>query len=195
MEQVSKKLKTCAITGRRPDGFSWEYGDNEKTRRYKRNLFLALSYLVEVEGVQQFITGGALGVDLDAADVVLSLQQKAPTLGHLLVLPYEKQGDRYALKDKNRHNVIQKQSEVIILSDNYTPWCMQQRNEYMVDNADLVAAFVSGKKTGGTYNTIRYAQKTGKPVFFFDLDTCGKMPSEKWITSALPYTIKQLTIL
>ena len=106
MEVNGIQLKTCCITGRRPDGFTWEYGDNEKTKRYQRNLLLALSYLVEVEGVQRFITGGALGVDLDAAESVLSLQRKNPSLQHLLVLPYEKQGDRYALKDKNRHNVF-----------------------------------------------------------------------------------------
>ncbi|MBQ8428231.1 MAG: hypothetical protein IJX18_03150 [Clostridia bacterium] len=56
METNDIKRKTCCITGRRPDGFPWEYGDNENTKRYKRNLFLALSYLIDVEGVHRFIT-------------------------------------------------------------------------------------------------------------------------------------------
>ncbi|MBQ8427808.1 MAG: hypothetical protein IJX18_00980, partial [Clostridia bacterium] len=62
-------------------------------------------------------------------------------------------------------------------------------------NADVVAAFVCGEKKGGTYNTIRYAQKKNKPIFLFDLDDCGKMSGEKWIEQAAAHAAKQLTIL
>ena len=34
----------------------------------------------------------------------------------------------------------------------------------MVDNADILLAFWSGKRHGGTWNAIQYALKVGKPV-------------------------------
>jgi len=40
---------------------------------------------------------------------------------------------------------------------------MQKRNEYMVDNADIVIAVWDGTK-GGTCNCVRYAKKLGKDI-------------------------------
>jgi uncharacterized phage-like protein YoqJ len=40
---------------------------------------------------------------------------------------------------------------------------MQKRNEYMVDNSDIVIAVWDGSK-GGTYNCVKYAEKLGKKI-------------------------------
>lgn len=55
-------------------------------------------------------------------------------------------------------------SETHILSQAYSPTCMQFRNQFMVNRADAVLALWNGKQSGGTYNCIRYAQSLGKPV-------------------------------
>jgi uncharacterized phage-like protein YoqJ len=46
----------------------------------------------------------------------------------------------------------------------------QKRNEWMVDNADVVMAYWSGSTSGGTYNCVQYAKKVGKPLanIYFD---------------------------
>ena len=41
---------------------------------------------------------------------------------------------------------------------------MQKRNEYMVDKSDLVIAFWNGEESGGTWNTINYAERKGKQL-------------------------------
>ena len=46
---------------------------------------------------------------------------------------------------------------------------MQKRNRYMVDNSDLVLAVWNGEKRGGTWYTIDYALKKGKPVRYIML--------------------------
>ena len=43
---------------------------------------------------------------------------------------------------------------------------MHKRNEYMVDNSDLVLAFWNGEESGGTYYTLSYAKKKNKRVFY-----------------------------
>ncbi len=186
--QRDKTEKICCITGRRPNHFPFPYGKTPETATYKKRLEQALVHLIEEEGVTRFITGGALGIDLDVAEIILQLQKKHPTVSHLLVIPYQNQGGRYALNDKIRYNDIAKKSSSIVLAEHYTRWCMQQRNEYMVDEAQIVAAFVSGEKTGGTYNTIRYAQRKQKRIYTFDLSTCLQSDPRQWIRSASPPT-------
>lgn len=44
---------------------------------------------------------------------------------------------------------------------------MMKRNKYMVDNSDYVIAVWSGKP-GGTGNTVRYAIKSRKEVYYID---------------------------
>jgi uncharacterized phage-like protein YoqJ len=43
------------------------------------------------------------------------------------------------------------------------PWQYHKRNEWMVDNADRVLAYWSGKEEGGTYACIQYAEKKANP--------------------------------
>ena len=50
-----------------------------------------------------------------------------------------------------------------MVSEKYTPGCMQRRNRYMVDHASLLIAAHDGLP-GGTRNTIEYALRRGVPV-------------------------------
>ena len=53
-------------------------------------------------------------------------------------------------------------------SDTYPgPWIYQKRNEYMVDNADVVLAVWDGT-AGGTANAVRYAETLERPIFRID---------------------------
>lgn len=42
------------------------------------------------------------------------------------------------------------------------------RDKYMVDNCDLLIAVWDGMKVGGTWLTVNYAQKIGRPVIFYN---------------------------
>lgn len=69
------KKKICAFTGHRPQ--SLPFGFNETDDRcvaLKEMLRRSIIKLIEEEGVAHFITGMALGVDMYAAEIVLSLK-------------------------------------------------------------------------------------------------------------------------
>ena len=51
----------------------------------------------------------------------------------------------------------------IVTNSSYKPWVMQKRNEYMVDNSDVVIAVCDGLPSG-TLNCIRYAEKQEKEI-------------------------------
>lgn len=52
--------------------------------------------------------------------------------------------------------------EVKVISKKYTFDCMQRRNEWMVDDCDLVIALWDGS-SGGTANCINYAKEVKRP--------------------------------
>jgi uncharacterized phage-like protein YoqJ len=63
------------------------------------------------------------------------------------------------------HTLLNKATEIVIVCEGgYTPWKFQKRNEYMVNRANTMLALWNGKKEGGTYNCIKYAEQVGRPV-------------------------------
>ena len=56
--------------------------------------------------------------------------------------------------------------EKIVLHEHYEEGCMFERNRRMVDECDLVFAYLYAKR-GGTYYTVRYAEKKGKKIIFY----------------------------
>ena len=50
-----------------------------------------------------------------------------------------------------------------VISEEYTPYCMFKRNMYMVDNCDILVAYLKSD-SGGTFNTVKYAEKKGVKI-------------------------------
>lgn len=51
----------------------------------------------------------------------------------------------------------------LVTNEEYAPYLMQKRNEYMVDLSDKVIAVWNGK-SGGTANCVKYAKTVDKPI-------------------------------
>ena len=85
------EYKSCAVTGHRPTRFKWKYNENNNgCRRLKRRLKEQLVLFYE-NGVRRFYTGGALGVDLWAGELLMELKEQ-PEYGEIeliLVLPFD----------------------------------------------------------------------------------------------------------
>lgn len=168
------KIKTCCVTGHRPNGFLWNYNDKncEEHKKYLKTIFDKIRNLVENEKCENFISGGALGVDMDFAEIVIVLRDHLyPQIKLEIAVPCAEQDIRWKFADKVRYNSIcESADKITILSKNYTRFCMQKRNEYMVDKADLVLAIWNGKENGGTYNTIAYAKSQNKPIDIIQIE-------------------------
>jgi hypothetical protein len=51
-------------------------------------------------------------------------------------------------------------SRIIIVDESWTypgPWVYQKRNEWMVNHGDEGISMWTGKRSGGTYNCLKYA--------------------------------------
>lgn len=106
------------------------------------------------------ITGGALGVDQDAASIAHKLG-----LPFIVAVPCQGQDSKWPAESKVRYaKMLSLASQVIMVHDGpYNHSCMQDRNEWMVDRCDALVAVWDGT-SGGTANCVDYAKKKHKPI-------------------------------
>ncbi len=168
-------MKSCAITGHRPHRFKWKYSENNTgCKRLKKRIRDQCALLYE-QGVRTFYTGGALGVDLWSAEILLRLKEQ-PEYGEIslvLAIPYEGHDTGWDERSKSRMKFIRAHAEVIIISNKPGPESYAVRNHYMVDHADCLLAVYDNNRNirSGTGMTIHYAEKRGCPTIFIHPDT------------------------
>ena len=61
--------------------------------------------------------------------------------------------------------VLRKSDAVYYVNECYEPGCMQRRNRILVDRCDYLLAYLK-KDKGGTYYTVKYAEKQGKNIIY-----------------------------
>ena len=157
-------MKICCVTGNRPQKFPWKYGEGKIYNKYLAEMTRQIEKLIE-SGYTYFISGGAIGVDMDFADAVLQAKKQHRDIVLEIAVPCRNQDLKWDKADKKRYEKILNGADFVnVLSESYTYFCMQKRNEYMVEKADLVLAFWNGEESGGTWNTMNYAKRKVKQL-------------------------------
>lgn len=171
--------KTLCFTGHRPEKLPSGGADGSKeVKVIKSMLYNEISAAAD-EGYDTFITGMQRGIDLWAGEIVLELAASR-RLKLIAALPYRDFGKGFKGVDKwNFGRIIDSAERVVIISETYTPSCMNLRNRYMVDNSSRLIAVV-GNDRSGTGQTIRYAENQGIDIRRIDLDTL--FPDENQLT-------------
>lgn len=158
--------KSCAFTGHRPVRFSFKYDERHVAcRAIKKELERQIVELIQSKGVTQFYTGMALGVDMWAAEIVLSLKARYPNLRLIAAIPCESQADKWNFESQRRYRaILAKSDEVTYVCRAYTRDCMLRRNRFMVDNSEYLIAVYDEGGSGGTAYTVQYARGLGREV-------------------------------
>ena len=111
-------------------------------------------------GMPRFYCGMALGFDMMAAEVVLSLKDKFPDIQLIAIVPFLGQSSRWGASEQERyHRILAGADQVVILSENYFRGCLLRRNDYMLSHSCGVIAYYDGKPKGGTYYTVGKAER------------------------------------
>lgn len=100
--------------------------------------------------------GGARGIDTEA---LTYLSRTQPGSIRTVVVP-----NRLTDQPVEAQRVIKLNATRVIELKNTGVDRYQLRNKYMVDNSNHTRAFYDFRKTGGTYNTIKYAESKGKSL-------------------------------
>jgi len=151
-------VTTVCGTGHRPE-------DSEDEQAVRIKVRTKLRYTNKT--IDTFITGMAAGFDLWAGDEALGLG-----IPIIAAVPWRGHAPRTS-DEALYQKLLDNAKEVVYVTDvdDYPgPWVYHKRNEWMVDHADLVLAYWSGKEKGGTFACYQYAKKKGKPVanVYFD---------------------------
>lgn len=103
---------------------------------------------------KHYYFGGALGIDSDALEYISKTQ---PMSSRTVVVP-----NRVIDQPAIARAMIGQYATKVIQLRNAGPERFMIRNRYLVDNTSKTVAFYDFRGSGGTYNTIQYAQLKGK---------------------------------
>ena len=155
-DYIDTKSITCCFSGHRKipkDNYPF----------IQSNLRTAVVNNIE-KGYRFFETGGALGFDTIAAQIVLELKETYPQIRLILVLPCVTQTKSWLKDDIDEYNRIKELAdEVVYTSKEYSKGCMHKRNRYLVDHSTLCICYLTENK-GGTAYTVKYAESKGVSV-------------------------------
>ena len=119
-----------------------------------------LSFLEEKIGNQfaEMYFGGYGGFDWFVYECCKKYKEMHPNVSLIFVTPYLNI-DNQLIQEKKYDSIIYPEIE-----NKPKRYAITYRNEYMVEKADYVIAYVS-HDWGGAYTTYRYAKKLGKEIF------------------------------
>lgn len=118
-------------------------------------------------GVTEFFNGMALGIDQEAAEVLIARE-----LNWTAVIPCQDQDRRWSSQQKQRyHQLLKSASHKIILYPEYAPGVLQARDHWMVKRSNICLAVYDGRLTGGTALTVNLAIAQHLPVIQFNPKT------------------------
>ena len=168
-----EKSTTCCFTGHRPEKLPWGMDETDPRCVNLKEKMDQVLEMVYQKGMRHFICGMAQGSDLYFAEAVLKLRQRYPDVTLEAARPCESQARSWPEGEQTRYQGILEQCNYeTLVQHTYSPGCMQRRNRYMVDHAQLVIAVYNGEPKGGTAQTLAYALRNKR-------DTCILEPEEE----------------
>lgn len=136
--------KICSFCGHGQISYS------EETQQELKDIIEALI----IDGVDTFLLGGYGNFDFMAAHVVHDLKSQYPYIKSILVIPYLNREYNTKYYDDTEYPPIENVP---------MRYAIIKRNEWMVDKADVVIAYVK-YDWGGAYKTYNYAKKKKKQI-------------------------------
>ena len=109
------------------------------------------------------LSGMAGGSDLAIAYEVVQMKKEGYPIKLTCVFPcknYNVSNQYYKYITNNADNIVE-------IHDEWFKGCDNDRDQYMVDNCDILLAIFDGNKNGGVYSTIRKAEKKNKKIIYY----------------------------
>ena len=151
------EFQACAFSGHRTLPFS-------ELNTIRALLDRAIRYAYEM-GCRVFYNGGAIGFDIESAERVLLFREEHPEIRLVLLLPCKNQDARWSGEQRERYQrMCRHADEVRYLSEEYTEGCMRVRNAALVEEADMLIAYLSHWRSGAA-QTVSFAKRKGIPVY------------------------------
>lgn len=158
-------MYTIAFTGHRPNKIGGYDTKNKQRAAIIARITALLQERLEAHKDLTVMTGGALGIDTDAAQIAYKL-----SIPYTVAAPCHNQDAKWVGSAKIEYQeLLARAAKVVYIHDGpyLGPACFQKRNEYMVDNSDELVAIWDGSPSG-TGNCVKYAEKQNKKIEHID---------------------------
>ncbi|RFZ77479.1 DUF1273 family protein [Lacrimispora amygdalina] len=169
------RVFSCAVTGHKPTRFKFKYKENTSgCKRLKKRLHDQFVLLYE-KGVRQFYVGGALGVDMWAAEILLRLKEQPgfKEVNLNVILPCDGHDAYWDERSKARMQFIRDHARVIVISHIHNAESYLRCNRYMIEQADYLVAVYDNERNiqTGTMQMVKYAERKRLHTVFIHPDT------------------------
>jgi len=129
------------------------HGDIFYSNETQKLLYSCIEELIH-NGANEFFLGGYGSFDILAAKTVHELKQKYSNISSVLIIPYINREYNLDLYDSTIYPPLEKVPPRYAIS---------KRNEWMVENADIIIAFTK-YSFGGAVTTLNYAKRKKKRI-------------------------------
>lgn len=154
LSEAEKRKYRCCFTGHRPEKLSQPEWQVKEWLRKQIEQAVA-------DGYTTFITGMAMGVDIWAGQIVADMKTRDDRLHLIAAVPWRGFSTKWNPKWKQEYDQLLEQADLVrYIAKQYEKRVFQDRNEWMVNHSKRLIAFYNGE-SGGTENTIEYAQTVG----------------------------------
>jgi len=170
--------KVLCFTGHRPNKLGGYEGERALSIQVPlQNRLVDIIRRAIESGFDEFISGGAVGVDQMAIEAVLFHKTRGAKIRLIIAKPFPSQASKWPGHVQEKFNRYCEQADHVtnISDDPYSLDKMQIRNEWMVDKSNAVVAIYNGGHSG-TGNCIAYARKQYRPILVVNPYTLV----EKW---------------
>lgn len=140
MTETEKRMRRVCFTGHRPEKLI------RSDRAIKKDLEKEIRQAV-ADGLNVFITGITLGVDIWAAQIVLMLRDEGCDVKLMCACPYDGFESGWSQDwQKQYRGILPAADFVKYVCGGYSRYCFQIRNEWMVNRAARVIVVFNDEK-------------------------------------------------
>ena len=152
--------------------------DYSLCKKIKANMLEVYWKLHDEREVQRFYVGGALSVDMWAAEQILRLKEQPgyEDIELVVALPFVGHDAKWDQRSKRRMEfILQHCSKKEVIGNEDCRESYVKRNCYMVDQANYLVAVYDDVRNlrSGTMQCVRYARKNDVPVVLIHPDTAN----------------------
>jgi uncharacterized phage-like protein YoqJ len=157
------QFRNVMLTGHRPNALT-----QVEITWSKRELLKTLKRLKAFHGIEEVISGFALGADTWWAEYALELD-----LPLAAYIPFEAQPSKWPVREQGIWRELRaKADREVVLGEEYQVWLLHARNDAMIKDAELcVALWKQSKDSGGTFSAVKKIRQQGKPLILLDPET------------------------
>ena len=165
-EMPTLPIRRCAFTAMelKKSPIAGQDESGTEAQDLKKRLHDTLEACIRM-GYRHFFTSATQGIELWAAEMVLSLRDQNPGIVLELVIPYDTHSNKWSDETRERYMAVREQADIVTtISHAYEKGAIFARNRYLMENCQLFLTVYIPEAETATEKLAKRASWNGKQV-------------------------------